>query len=441
MTFLRNTAVTVVTTMAITVINLLIGILLARTLGPTGRGLMVAVLLWPQVLSWAAGLSLNFSILYFGAAEPALRRRLLANSLYAALVLGGVVGVGTALVLPQMLPLIPIQRTLLRISLLALPVALFADSALALLMSSQRFDRVNLIRVSGVLVTGLGLVSLWLADALTVTGAILATWAGGCASICLIVWFLFRDGYASWALPDGALLRRTLNYGARTHLGTLASLANMRLDQLLMTALVAPQMLGLYAFATTLSEMLNQVANATALVLTPKVAGEVDIAARREIAIKSARWVLLMSVFGALLLYVAAPVAIRLLWGSRFLEVVPTVYVLLPGVVASSLSSALGAALRGVERPLPSTIAELSSLSVMIPLLLLLLPIYGIFGAGLASTLSYLLRCGVLTLCFARHFGRDSVLEIRPTRDDLREAYGLISSVLLRARTRRAAAR
>jgi len=431
MAFLRNTALTCATTFGVTAVNLLTGMLLAHTLGPTGRGLMVPVLLWPQMLSWGAGLSLNFANLYFGAAEPQTRRRLLANSLCAALILGGLAGAGAALVLPRFLPLTNAQRPLLTISLLLLPVSVFADAGLALLMSTHRFDRVSLVRACPPLVTAACLILFWLTHVLSVTSAILATWAGGYTAVGLIVWFLVRQGYVG-ARPDGPLLRRTLRYGVRTHLGTLASLANTRLDQLLMTALVAPRTLGLYAFATTLAEMLNQVASATALVLTPKVAGEADALAQRGIAVKSARWVLLLGVAGAAVLYVAAPALTGLLWGSRFLPAVPTVRVLLPGVVAAGLASALGAALRGAERPLPSTIAELASLSVMVPLLWLLLPRYGIFGAGIASTAAYLLRCAVLVVCFERHFGPGSVQAIRPTRDDWQEVCGGVTKILKR---------
>jgi O-antigen/teichoic acid export membrane protein len=425
MAFLRDTFITLASSVGVTLTGLLTGMLLARTLGPTGRGLMTTVLIWPQILTWMGGLSLGYANIYYGAAQPHGRRRLFANSLWAALALGSIVGVSAALVLPHFVRLDPQQHRLLTISLLLMPFGLWADFAVSLLHGTGRFDRLGVVRLAAPVVTAAGLLGLWAAHALTVSTAILATWTGSWVQTGLTLWFLTRDGSAG-IRPDRGLLRRSLAYASRIHIGTLASVANARLDQLILTLVLAPRALGLYAFAVTLSELLNQAATALSAVLLPKVAGQEDEAARRALAEQSARWALLLGVLGALALYFAAPLCVRLLWGSRFVEAVPTVRVLLPGTVALGLAGTLGASLRGSGQPLAGTVAQLASLAVMTPMLLVLLPRMGIFGAGLASTCGYIVNCLVAACYFSRVFGRASLLAICPTRrdwDDLRMVF------------------
>lgn len=415
-----------------TITGLLTGVLLARVLGPTGRGLMAPVLLWPMILAWAAGLSLGHANNFFGAADPRLLPRLLANSFWIALALGGTFGVGAAFLLPHFIPLTTLQYQLLTISFCLLPLGLWADYTFSFLQALNRFDRLGKMRLTSPLLTAALLLLLWSMNHLNWSTAVVATWVGFFCSSSLATWYLVRGGYASLK-PDFHLLRRCLAYSMRIHPGTLIGLANGRLDQLLMTALVAPKALGLYAFAVTLSELLNQVASAVSLVLLPKIAGTTDEAGRLIVAIQSARWVLIISSVGAFVLYFAAPILVSFLWGSRFAEAVPTARILLPGTVALGLAITLSTCLRGAGKPLVGTIAELTSLVVMIPLLLFLLPRLGIYGAGVASTCGYIVNCLISAFYFGCVFGGKSLLAILPTRHDWVDGRRIIAESLRRS--------
>ena len=431
MTFLRNSLLTLFSNLGMTLVGLLTGVLLARTLGPAGRGLMTTVSIWPAMLAWVAGLSLGFANIHFGASEPETRRRLFANSFWAALVLGGVTGILAVGILPHFVRLTHVQHTLLVISLLFLPVGLFSDYAVSLLYGTSRFGSLSVARIISPSLTGVLLVILWLTHSLTVTSAILASWVGGWCSALATVIFLWREGYVALR-PDPKLLRRCFMYSSRIHLGTLASLANGRLDQLLMTLLVAPKALGLYAFAVTFSEILRQATGAISTVLFPRVSAETEGMAQRAIASQAARWTLLIGTLIAVALGLSAQAFVSLLWGPRFSSSVTTIYVLLPGTVLLGLANTMTVSLNGAGKPGTGTWAEAASLAIMVPLLWFLLPRMGIFGAGLASTCGYATNCLVSAWFFRQTFGDGSLRELRPSRREWDEVCTVIKRLRVR---------
>lgn len=430
-TFLRHSLVMLVSNVGMTLLGLLTGVLVARLLGPSGRGLMTPLLLWPMMLAWAGGLSLSYANVYFGAADPRLLPRLFANSFWTALALGSALAVGAVVVLPHCIPLTTLQNHLLIIGLCLVPLGIWADQTSSFLQALGRFDRFGLVRCVAPMLTAAMLLLLWGTHHLDWGTAVVATWVGSLSSISLTTWYLVRGGHASLR-PDFQLLRRCLAYSTRIHPGTLINLANGRLDQLLMTALVAPKALGLYAFAVTLSELLNQIASAVSIVLLPKMAANTNETSRLAVAVQSARWVLIISSIGAGGLYFAAPILVSLLWGSRFAEAVPVARILLPGTVALSLAVTLSTCLRGAGKPLAGTVAELGSLMVMIPLLVFLLPRFGIYGAGVASTCGYIVNCLVAAVYFAYVFGGKSLLAICPTRRDWDDGCRMLAYALRR---------
>lgn len=418
MTFRRNTIITLAANLGVTLMGFVTGLLLARTVGPVGRGIMTTILLWPQMLIWAGGFSLGYANIFYGAVEPYLRKRLHANSFYVSIFLGIIVASIASVIIPNLVHLSPFERRLLIFSLMVnIPIGMWTDYAIGLLQSTNDFRRWGAIRSLPPAVTMVGLVICALMHCLNVTNALISTWIGGWIATSFTLRYLIHAGDIGLT-PDIALLKRSFHYSIKVHLGTLANLANGRLDQLIMTAIVSTKALGLYAFAVTLSEMLNQVASAISLAIMPKVAGEQDPQVQRTIAIRCARWTLLIGMLGAVLLYIIAPYAIQLLWGKRFVEATPAVRVLLPGTVMLGLARTLCSTMRGIGKPMAGTWAELASLAVMIPMLFYLLPSHGIVGAGIASSCGYIVNGIVLVIFFAQTFGWRSLYELRPSRSD-----------------------
>lgn len=409
---MRNVFLTLSTNVGLTALGLLTSILLARSLGPLGRGELAAALVWPTMLTWACALGLGQATVCQAAAHPERRRALFANALWTSLIWGEAIGLLAVTLVPRFALLQGMPLRLLKVSLLALPLSFLADNASALLLSTQRFARYGAIRLIAPLVNAACLVGCDTLHHLTPASAIASNWAGSAAALVLMLAFLRRDGVLA-IRGDILLMRQCLSYGLRAHLGTLTGLANRRLDQLLMTGLVPAWALGLYAFAVTASEMLTHFSSAVATALFPRTAADPDDRARQARVGRGACWAFGMGCLGAALLWAAAPALVRTVWGVRFLPALPTLDVMLPGVVLMGVADVLGAGLRGSGRAIITSAGELAALAVMLPLLWMLLPIRGIWGAGLASTVGYAVNCLIVSLGFVRAFhatGRPSLL-------------------------------
>ena len=417
MNFLRNTTITLGSNLGIALLGLLTGTLLARTLGPYGRGLMTTIQIWPLMLAWAGGMSLVFANVYYGSSDVLVRRRLFANSFWTAIVLGTLVGGVASFILPHYVPLTPQQHLLMMIGLWTLSSSLWMDFATSLLHSTNRFDRLGLARLITPILSAICLLVLYVMHSLTVLSVILIGWAGSWLTLGLVLRYLSLDGCISFR-PDVSLLRRSFSYASKMHIGTLAGIANGRLDQLIMTALVAPKALGLYAFSVTLSELLKQIASAVSTVLYPKVSGELSDQERAALAARTTRWMLIVVSVCAIILFFVAPWIVPLIWGHRFVEAVPTLRVLLPGTVALCVALTMLTSIQGAGKPGMTTIAEIVSLAVMVPLLWVLVPRMGIFGAGIASTCGYSIYCLVAAYYFTKVFGEESFRSVCPSRQD-----------------------
>src|SRR6266851_4167131 len=82
-------AVSLVASGLVQLLNVVSGIVIARSLGPAGRGELAAVLLWPALLASLSGLGTTDAITYLTARRPERTRDVAATGLLLSLLQGG----------------------------------------------------------------------------------------------------------------------------------------------------------------------------------------------------------------------------------------------------------------------------------------------------------------------------------------------------------------
>src|SRR5437899_231218 len=73
--------VTVATTLLIQMVTLVSGIILARSLGPSDRGVVAAAMLWPTLLASIGGLGIAEGITFFSGREANRQSTILTSGL------------------------------------------------------------------------------------------------------------------------------------------------------------------------------------------------------------------------------------------------------------------------------------------------------------------------------------------------------------------------
>ncbi len=386
--FARDGAATILVTAATMGLGLLTGILVARNLGPDGRGALAAILTTTQLLGWLFGMGCGKAVTYALSRDPSVGGRLLTSwALMLTPVAAAAIGAGL-LLLPTLLAAQPAETLeLARLYLPMIALALLSELMLGLLLGDQdfrAFNALNFVQPAGV---AAAYVALWAAGHFTVETAVAAQAAMSTLVLVAATALLIRRH--GIGRPDLALGRRTAWYALRTHGDVVGGVVTQRLDLLIIPAYLPAAQVGLYALATSLSWLIVSLSGALATVVMPA-------AVRRG---RSGRVLVLNSLqatfaVGGLLaggLFVFADVAIRLVYGPAFADSVLPLRLLLPGAVLYAAASILLNGLYAENRPFTATVAHLLGMAVTLAGLLLFLRDGGLVAAALVSTVAYTL--------------------------------------------------
>lgn len=385
----RPIAQTFAATVAIAALNVITGVILARALGPLGRGELAAALIWPTLLRFLVTLGVDGAIT-FRAARPGTR---VPTLLGTALALGGAQGLVLVIAGVALLPLIlsDYGGDTLEASLIILGTYAFAILGLymlALLNGIHRFAAFNILRVLVILLTAVALSVLAIAGELSVLSAALCYLAGFAVAIVVSAPVVLRasGGIGS---PDRGLGRSLLGYGWRSQLSSTRNPLNEQLDQFVISIFLAPVQLGLYAVAFTLANVIGFLSASVSVVALPKTAGSDDRGHRRSLARRYIGASFLVSLAIAAPLIVLAGPALELIFGAEFEPAADTTRILLGAAVMIALTRVASSVLNGLERPGDAGIAGAVSLGGTAVGLAILIPPLGIEGAALGTLCGY----------------------------------------------------
>ena len=374
---------------SILALGVLTGVLLARTLGPSGRGELAAVVLWPLLLLSIGNLGVNEAVTFHAARHTSSRPTLLSTSIGLA-VCQGITLIVIGLVLVPLV-LSGHEESSVHASLLFLaviPIGLVNLYLISLLNGFHRFGWFNLLRVSAIATSAVGLAGLMIADELTVTTAVLA-YLGGAMITALAVTMVALPLSGGTGPFSGGLARDVLSFGWRSQLSTVSSTLNERLDQLVISIFLSATSLGLYVVAWTMTSLTNLIGTSVALVALPAAASADSPAAQRGAARRYVGLTFCASLAVTAPLLLFTPSLIKAAFGPEFRGATDSAQILVVAGMILATSRALQGVLKGTNRPLDASIAEGVGLAVTAPGLAILLPTLGILGAALTSTLAY----------------------------------------------------
>jgi O-antigen/teichoic acid export membrane protein len=401
----------------------------ARSLGPTGRG-QVALLTTIAVLSAnLAALGLFEANANIGGREPEHRGRLAANSAVLAMLLGGTAA-GVVALLVAVFPALggEARTAVLTLALVAIPVLILQSALQTLLQSQYGFAITNIAWLLAPSAS-LAVNCLFAALGLLTVGSAVSVWVGGqVLATVFLVWHAFRP-LRNLPRPDSGLARRSLAFGARTHLGRVMTMGNYRLDQWFVGAIAGSRELGLYSVAVAWAEALFYLPTALSMVQRPHLvrASRADAGAQGARIFRAA---LLLTVPLAIGLAVLAPVLCVTVFGDEFRGAVDDLRVLAFGAFGIVALKLLGNALNAQGRPMLTNVGIGIAFTATVALDLLLIPSHGGLGAAIASTVAYTAGGVAIAFVFARALGR-SPGELIPrggeVRPLLRQLRGLLA--------------
>jgi O-antigen/teichoic acid export membrane protein len=193
-------------------------------------------------------------------------------------------------------------------------------------------------------------------------------------------------------IKTGEIIKIT-KFGFHTFLSNIFLTGVFRLDTFFLNKMVNFAEIGLYSVAVNVGELMLLIPSAIGVALFPHLLG-----ISKEDQINSmclvGRISFLIGVFGVFILAIIGYPFIHIFFGKNFLPAYPPFVILLPGLLAMTLNYAYSNYFHSIGKPLIGAFIFLVGLIVNILLNLWLIPIYGIFGAAISSSLAYFVITG-----------------------------------------------
>jgi O-antigen/teichoic acid export membrane protein len=370
---------------ALSVIGLVTGMLAARLLGAEGRGQLAAAQAWPLFLATLGSFGLTEAIAYFVARSPSRARTALATGLMLALPFTLAAVVAGVWLLPRVLPrqTAEVQQAAM-MCLLLVPLLTFSTAASHALRGVGRYKAWNVLR----LVTPLAWLAALLAvqgteyaDMSTLTLAFIAATALAGAVTHVHAWRTLGGS----ALPDRSVVRPMLAYSAPTMAATIPHWLNLRLDQLIVIALLDARALGLYVVAVAWSSAARPLSEVVAHNAVPALAGAKEPWQRAHHVYRTGA---IAAIVTSVALLALTPSVLPLIFGVEFQAAVPVALVMVLAGGVGGVNAVGAECLRGLGRPRAVVITECVGLAVTLVALPLLVVLGGIMGAACAALVS-----------------------------------------------------
>ena len=385
--------------------------LIARALGPERKGVFDLYTTTASLLMTFLSMSITSGIVYVTASTSVNLSRLTGHVFLFAIAQGVVGFVGMQLVKSTamgraVMPAASGEWAPLLIG--ALVMALALSSMLRAVLSGLRlFITANHV----------DLAKQCVGIAVTATALLLARIHGTSLVIAVflahVVTALIAAAAYCWSIPrhvpvstSASGLRASFTYSTTAHAGTIVQFLNYRLDVFFVSALAGSTAVGIYQTAVMLAQSLSLLPNAVQGLLFPTVASQSrDHRATVLLLAQATRLLTLVNLAGGLLWATIAPWAIPLAFGESFAGSVSALMWLLPGAVAFATNTVLAGFFAGIGKPRLNVLAAVVGLAFTVPLDLVLIPVWGIDGAAIASSVSYVASSTATAVLFVRETG------------------------------------
>jgi O-antigen/teichoic acid export membrane protein len=416
-------------------VNAATGILSARALQPVGRGELAAMILWPIFLASALTFGLPSALTFRLRSNPENRSRLLGAALVLATFTGLVGSLAGIIFMQAWIPQYSHQVIqFARLFVLNTPMTAVLMVGRAALESHGDFTASNKLLIIPPALTLFWLIVLWRVGLLTPINAAFAYVVVGIPPfiwMLLRLWRMFQPSFDSFI--DSA--RLLLSYGIRAYGIDLCGTMSMYIDQALVVRALAPQMMGTYVVALSLSRILNAFHASVVMVLFPKAVNQPpDVV--RGMTSRAARISTLLTAVAGVGIVSFGPHLLSLLYGREYTGATTVLRILVLEVVLSGATFVLSQAFMALEHPGVVTALQVLGLLFTLPLMLILVPRLGIVGAGLALLVSTTARL-IFVLASFPLFLKMRIPNVLPRVEDLRFMAVHASETLQRLRNRR----
>lgn len=385
---------TLASNLAIQVFTFGTSIMIARFLGPTGRGELALVLLYPQLVACIVFMGVDRAVAVLGG-RGELNRPVATMIKLAILFSAPAMLVGYAIVIWRVAD--PHLAELAKMYLIYMPAMYFSLLAVSLFNGIGDFNRFNLTRLGFYIINFALVLAIWLASPKTLIfldWVLLANLVAIYCALALAIWML--RGY-NISVSSSAVAGRKGDVRMVIGLAVMFALPvgltsfGASAYQIVLEQIMGVKALGLFVVFFSYSRLLSPISSAIGShVFHFSISGE-----NRDID-QIFRLSLVIYLGCALLLWVVAGWLVPMMFGRDFVVDNGTVGALLISMLFSLLANILAEYLTGQRKVAANTVGQILYLITLVILGMWLVPRFGLLGMALALAIGDMLRCGYL---------------------------------------------
>jgi len=410
------------------IVALVTGIIVAKTLGPGGKGLYSGIQVFLAVpLAVTAGAGASITYLMTKKNRPISELVAPLSIVFALLLFASLVGiVAWSSLHGWTLPAAAMAA--------ALPAAIVLSWQPSFYIGSGQIERLNFQTVGLSIVTLVFVSGVLLIAHFGATGAVFAWVAGNYVFAILVVGDALRRG--EWRKTVGlrSHLKQIVSFGSQSALNTSLGMLNYRIDSLVLVALLGLTPFGIYSIAVNVGEVLFSITRPITAAVSRHV-GILDAEGAAALTARTIRTSNAIVLTISVILFVAGPWLVELIYGSRFAAAATPLRLLLPGIVAFATAGTF-ASFFMFQIGQPSIVSIINVVMIVTQLVacIVLVPRFGLAGAAFSSTVTYVLGAALNTLWFCRVTSYKPAQVWLPSRDDFRAMLAPLVRALRRDR-------
>ncbi len=428
--FLRDSSTVLGSNVFIIAMTLVISIILARQLGPHGKGIYTAVLVYPSLFISLAEMGIRQATVYFVGNKRFDEQAIVSAVLFLLLVtsvLGILISAGVFLALRDK----SFTNAMIALSLLTIPVRISVSYCSGVFLGREQIGRFNKAQWLSTLVNLVLVLLLVSYLKMNIIGALVAIVAGNAIVSVYALWLLSQNAQMRIRY-DGVIVKEILRKGVLYALSLFTVSLMYKLGIVVLNRMSAPSEIGQYSTGVGMVEMLWQLPIALGLVVFSRSANSTDKdQTSREVA-KLFRVSLVAVFVGAATLSALARFLVPFIYGMEFLDSVNVVQIMAPGVVMFTVFKVLNMDLAGRGQPQVAVYIAAPAVALNIVLNYFLIPRYGASGAATTSTICYTAFSLAFSIAYCRVTGMRFAELVRYRRSD----FDFVSTILRKVRGR-----
>jgi O-antigen/teichoic acid export membrane protein len=395
--------------------SFLVSVLVARTLGPQGKGMLAVIMQVPALLLVALDLGITTANVYFVSRGETKAGTAAANSAVMAVLFGALGAPIIYLLLTGPFAVAPgIPALAVAFAIVILPTGLFASWMNGVAAGVGNLAVPLRYSIASSLTTLVGLGFLWFSGRAQVSAVVGISVLGTIVGLGALLLGL-RRSLRPFAVDIGAA-RSAASFSAKAYLGNVAGFLLERQDVLLLGWLAGVASVGVYSVGVSFAELIWYLPNALATAIAAK-GGRTSEVSGTDYVTRTTRIAVVLLAATTVVGAGVVPFAIPLIFGASFAPSVMVFFAILPGILADGVARILWSyqTVRGRQYWRQALVATGANVVAVV----LLVPRWGAVGAAMASTVCYAGLAAFTVTRFCRDTGARFGDVLVPQRADI----------------------